>query len=275
MQTSPILVIGATGKTGSRVANLLDAAGHSVRRASRGSDTPFDWEEPGTWAPALGGVSAAYITYYPDMAFPGAADRIQALTEMAAQAGVGRLVLLAGRGEPRAEACEDIVRRSGIDYTLVRAAWFAQNFSEGFLFDAAMDGMIALPAGDVAEPFVDIDDVAEVVAAALTGDGHAGQVYDVTGPQLLTFHAAAAMLGAAMGREVGYAPIGFDMFHEALTGLEGPEVADVFTEVCRQIFDGRNARLGDGVQRALGRPARDFASYCTKAAAAGAWAKAA
>ena len=139
MQSSPILVIGATGKTGSRVADLLDAAGHNVRRASRSSETPFDWEDTETWAPALADVSAVYITYYPDLAFPGVPEKFQVLTEMAAAAGVGRLVMLAGRGEPRAEACEDVVRNSGIDYTLVRAAWFAQKLLRG-LFVRLRDG---------------------------------------------------------------------------------------------------------------------------------------
>jgi uncharacterized protein YbjT (DUF2867 family) len=275
MQSSPILVIGATGKTGSRVADLLDAAGHNVRRASRSSETPFDWEDTKTWAPALAGVSAVYITYYPDLAFPGVPEKFQVLTEMAAAAGVGRLVMLAGRGEPRAEACEDVVRNSGIDYTLVRAAWFAQNFSEGFLYDSVMEGMLALPAGTVGEPFVDLDDVAEVVVAALTDPRHAGQVYELTGPRLLTFDDAAAELSRSSGMSLTYQPITSEDFHAGLIDLAGPVMADVFTEVCRQIFDGRNAMLGDGVERALGRPARDFADYCTRAAAEGAWAKAA
>ena len=181
MQNSPILVIGASGKTGRRVADLLEAGGHLVRRASRSSETPFDWDDPRSWPTALAGVSAMYITYYPDLAFPDVPEKIEMLTKMAADAGVQRLVMLAGRGEPRAQVCEDIVRQSGLDYTLVRAAWFAQNFSEGFLYDAVMDGTLYLPAGAVAEPFVDIDDVAEVVAAALTdqSQNHVGQEYDV------------------------------------------------------------------------------------------------
>lgn len=275
MQSSPILVIGATGKTGSRVANLLDAAGHNVRRASRSSETPFDWENTETWAPALAGVSAAYITYYPDLAFPGVPEKFKMLTELAAAAGVERLVMLAGRGEPRAEACEDVVRNSGVDYTLIRAAWFAQNFSEGFLYDSVMDGMLAMPAGSVGEPFVDLDDVAEVVVAALTEPGHAGQTYDVTGPRLLTFGDAAAEINWSTGRDLTYQPISSEDFHGALIDLAGELMADVFTEVCRQIFDGRNENLGDGVERVLGRQPRDFADFCTRVATEGAWVKAA
>lgn len=181
MQASPILVIGATGKTGRRVADLLEVAGHSVRRASRQSQTPFDWHNRETWLPALAGTRAVYITYFPDLACPDAPDDIEALTEAALAASVGRLVLLSGRGETHARVCEDIVRRSGLDYTLVRASWFAQNFSEGYLHASVQDGALALPAGNVAEPIVDIDDIAEVVAVALTDARHSLQEYDVTG----------------------------------------------------------------------------------------------
>ncbi|MXQ09559.1 NAD(P)H-binding protein [Alphaproteobacteria bacterium GH1-50] len=275
MQKSPILVIGASGKTGSRVANLLEAAGHEVRRASRSSATLFDWERPETWSDALKGASAVYINYYPDLAFPGVPEKIRMLTETAVDAGVKKLVFLAGRGEPVAEASEDIVRKSGLDYTLVRAAWFAQNFSEGFLYDSVREGVLALPAGDVKEPFVDIDDVAEVVAASLTDPRHSRQEYEVTGPRLLSFADASAELARVAGRFVTYHPISFEQFHAALVDLEDQLLADVFTEVCRQIFDGRNARLGDGVQRALGREPRDFADFCDRAAAEGVWSAAA
>jgi uncharacterized protein YbjT (DUF2867 family) len=172
MQKHPILVIGASGKTGRRVASRLEAAGHVVRRSSRQSQHPFDWEKQSTWAPALAGTSAAYITFFPDLAFPGAPEKIKALTDFAAAAGVGRLVLLSGRGETHAQTCEGIVRTCGLDYTLVRASWFAQNFSEGYLHGPVMEGVLAMPAGDVAEPFVDIDDIAEVVVAALTDPRH-------------------------------------------------------------------------------------------------------
>lgn len=275
MQTSPILVIGATGKTGRRVADRLEAAGHPVRRAARHTQTPFDWDDPATWGPALQGMRAAYITYFPDLAFPTAPEKIAALTRAAAETGTEKLVLLSGRGETHAQTCEDILRRSGLDYTLVRASWFAQNFSEGYLHGQVMEGTIALPAGNVAEPLVDIDDIAEVAVAALTDARHANQEYDITGPHLLTFHEVAAELGRATGRPVRYQPISLEQFHELATGMGGTMLADVFTEVCREVFDGRNATLGDGVERGLGRPPRSFADFCTSTAATGVWAKAA
>lgn len=274
-QKQPILVIGATGKTGSRVARSLAALGYDVRRGSRSADIPFDWEAPETWPMALAGVSAAYVTYFPDLAFPGAAEKIEALTKIALAAGVGRLVLLSGRGESHAQACEQIVRDSGLDFTLIRASWFAQNFSEGYLHEPVMQGVVALPADQVREPIVDVDDIADVAVAALTEPGHSGQLYEVTGPRLLRFDEAAAELGAAIGRPVSFVSLTLDQFHEAMTGIGGPMIADVFTEICRETLDGRNESLGDGVQRALGRAPRDFADFCIKAAAGGTWAAAA
>ncbi|MEJ2394794.1 MAG: NAD(P)H-binding protein [Candidatus Thiodiazotropha sp.] len=271
MQQAPILVIGSTGKSGRRIAEKLVASGYPVRHGSRQSTTPFDWERPETWSAALAGVSAVYVSYFPDLAFPGAAEKIEALTRSAAAAGVDRLVLLSGRGEFHAQRCEEIVRHSGLAYTLVRAAWFAQNFSEGYLRDPVLDGMIALPAGDVREPIVDVDDIADVAVAALTEEGHAGQLYEVTGPRLLSFAQAAEELSQAMGQEISYHPITLDEFHAAMLEIGGQIVADVFTDICREVLDGRNASLGDGVQRALGREPRDFSDFCHSAKVAGAW----
>lgn len=267
----PILVVGATGKTGSRVARLLADQGRNVRPVSRGSDIPFDWDKPAGWAAALAGAKAAYVTFFPDLAFPGAAEKIKAFTELATKTGLRKLVLLSGRGESHAKVCEGIVHDSGLNYTLVRCAWFAQNFSEGYLRDPVLQGMIALPAGQVREPIVDVDDIAEVVVAALTDDRHNGQLYEVTGPGLLSFEQAANDLTKATGRAISFAPITLEQFHAGMMEIAGPMIADVFTGICRETLDGRNESLGDGVQRALGRDPRDFAAFCRDAAATGAW----
>jgi len=276
MQTQPILVIGASGKTGRRIVTSLSARGYDVRPGTRSAAIPFDWDDEATWAPALDDISAAYVSYFPDLAFPGAAEKIEALSTLARKIGIRRLVLLSGRGETQAKRCEDIVAASGVDYTLVRCSWFAQNFSEGYLRDPVLGGAIALPAGDVREPIVDVDDIADVAVAALTDmDRHSGELYEITGPHLLHFSEAAAELAAASGHPVQYVPITLGEFHAAMTEIGGAFIADVFTHVCEEALDGRNEWLGDGVERALGRAPRDFAQYATDAARAGAWSAAA
>lgn len=275
MQDQPILVIGAKGKTGSRVAKSLEAKGHAVRRGSRSSATPFDWEAPETWAPALRGARAAYVTYFPDLAFPGAVDKLESLVDTAKDAGVGHLVLLSGRGEHHAREGEEVVRKSSVDFTLVRAAWFAQNFSEGYLRDPILAGVLPMPGGDIAEPIIDIDDIADVAVAALTEDGHRGRLYEVTGPRLMTFADMARELSEATGRPIRHIPIGFADFRANIAQSGGDFVADVFTAIARETLDGRNAHTTDGVMQALGRPPRDFADFARGAARAGAWSSAA
>ncbi|MGK7752085.1 MULTISPECIES: NAD(P)H-binding protein [unclassified Roseovarius] len=275
MQDHPILVIGATGKTGHRVASRLEARGLPVRRGARRSATPFDWEAPETWASALRGVRAAYVTYFPDLAFPGALEKLESLCETARDVEVEHLVLLSGRGEHHARLGEDVVRSSGLDFTIVRAAWFAQNFSEGYLRDPVLAGVLPMPGGDVAEPIIDIDDIADVVVTALTEDGHRGELYEVTGPRLMSFADMAAELSRATGREIRHIPISFEEFHGNIAEAGGPFVADVFTAIARETLDGRNAHTTDGVTRALGRVPRDFADFARDAARTGAWTSAA
>lgn len=271
MQDRPILVIGATGKTGVRVAAKLEAKGLSVRRGSRSSATPFDWQAPVTWAPALSGARAAYITYFPDLAFPGAVEKLESLVETAKDTGVEHLVLLSGRGEHHARLGEEVVRTSGVDFTIVRAAWFAQNFSEGYLRDPILAGVLPMPGGEIAEPIIDIEDIADVAVAALTQDGHKGKLYEVTGPRLMTFAEMADVLGQATGRPIQHIPISFEDFRANLAASGGDFVANVFTAIARETLDGRNAHTTDGVMQALGRAPRDFAEYAAEAAKSGAW----
>ncbi|ANT62877.1 NmrA family transcriptional regulator (plasmid) [Salipiger sp. CCB-MM3] len=275
MQTKPILVLGATGKTGSRIADRLEARSLPVRRGSRYAELPFDWSEPETWRPNLKDAGAVYISYYPDIAVPGAVETVSAFVEQARAAGVGKLVLLTGRGEHHAQRAEDVVRNSGVPFTIVRAAWFAQNFSEGALHAPILAGVLPMPGGDVLEPIVDVDDIADVAVAALSDDGHDGQLYEVTGPRLLSFAEMASALSAASGQPIAYVPISFEEFHGALKKDQGDMVADVLTGIARETLDGRNAHLADGVQRALGRAPRDFTIFADAAAREGAWAVAA
>lgn len=269
--TRSTLVLGASGKTGRRVVDRLTAAGHTVRAASRSGKTRFDWQDQATWAPALVGVDAVYITYYPDLAFPGAADVVGSFADLAVAKGVRRLVLLSGRGEEGARRAEVRVQSSGADWTIVRCAFFNQNFSETFA-DAVRYGTLAMPGGDTAEPFLDADDIADVVFAALTDDRHIGQLYELTGPRLLTLAEAAAELGSAMGRELRYLAVTPTEYAAELVthGLPEEEAVPI-SELIAEVLDGRNSYLTDGVQRALGRPPRDFADYARDTAATGVW----
>ena len=269
--SQPILVIGATGKTGARVAARLEALGHPVRRASRSAAIPFDWENPATWPAVLDGVAAAYVTYFPDLAFPGAVEKVEALAAAARKAGIGKLVLLSGRGEHHARLGEEAVRASGVPFTLVRAAWFAQNFSEGYLRGPILAGVLPMPGGDIREPIIDIADIADVVVAALTEDGHTGKLYEVTGPRLMSFAQMAEALSQALGRPIVHQPITFEDFHAGIERVGGEFVANVFTAIARETLDGRNAHVTDGVEEALGRQPRDFVAFAEDAAKAGAW----
>ncbi|MCB7137645.1 NmrA family transcriptional regulator [Cellulosimicrobium marinum] len=271
----PVLVLGATGKSGRRVADRLDGLDVPVRRASRSGapgTVPFAWDDESTWRPALDGAQAVYVAYAPDLAVPGAPETVTRLAALAHDVGVRRLVLLSGRGEVEAQRAEAAVAAVFPGRVVVRCAFFAQNVSESFLLDAVLDGTIALPVGDVAEPFVDLEDVAEVAVAALTDDAHAGQVYELTGPRLLTFADLAAEITAASGHEVAFVPIALDEFTAGLTaaGLPGDTV-DLLRYLFTEVLDGRGAHVSDGVHRALGREPRDVAEFARREA--GAWSR--
>ncbi|WP_074316590.1 NAD(P)H-binding protein [Micromonospora cremea] len=269
----PILVLGGTGKTGRRVADRLTALGRPVRVGSRSGEPRFDWTDQSTWAGVLEGVGSVYLVYYPDLAAPDAPATIRAFVEQAVAGGVERIVLLSGRGEEAAQLCEQVVQRSGAEWTILRASWFSQNFSEDFLVDSVRGDEIVLPAGDVGEPFVDADDIAEIAVAALTEAGHVGEVYELTGPRLLTFAEATDEIAKAVGRPITYQSVSPQEYAEVMARYQVPaELVAVLTDLFGKVLDGRNAHLTDGVQRALGRRPRDFADYARDAAATGVWA---
>ncbi|MDG9726681.1 NmrA family NAD(P)-binding protein [Streptomyces sp. DH41] len=269
-----VVVTGASGRTGRRVAEAARAAGLTVRAASRA--TGFDWRSPSTWADVLRGADAAYLAYPTDVGAPDAAEAVGALAREAAGCGVRRLVLLSARGEEQARPTEEALAGAGMDWTVVRAAWFAQNFSEGPLVEELRQrGELVFPAGDRArEPFVDLRDVADVVVAALTsGDRYAGRVLEVSGPRLLTFGEAVAEIARETGRPLTYRAVSPREYGENLAGFGVPEEEVAFlVELFGDLLDGRNARLSDGVRQVLGRAPRDFGDFVREGAAAGAWA---
>lgn len=267
-----ILVLGGTGKTGSRVVEHLEKANQPVRVGSRSAQPGFDWDDSDTWEPALDNVRAVYIAFYPDLAIPGTSAIMQRFVDTAVKSKVQRLVLLSGRGEEEARHCEQIVMNSGLEWTIIRASWFSQNFSEGAFLESILAGHVALPAGDTGEPFVDADDIAAIAAKALTEEGHQGQLYEVTGTRLLTFKEAIAAIAGATGRDITYEQIPMEAYASVLKEYQLPEqVIWLITYLFTEVLDGRNAVLTDGVQKALGRQPTDFSEYVRKTALTGVW----
>ena len=272
MTQSPILIIGKNGKTGSRVNAHLQALGYATRPVSRSTNPAFDWDNPATWQAAIEGTSAAYITYQPDLALPRAESAIKAFVKVAVEAGLKHLVLLSGRGEEGAQRAEEIVKASGLSWNIVRASWFYQNFSESFMLEDILAGELVLPAGDTVEPFVDADDIADVVVAALTEPGHHNKLYEVTGPQALTFAQCINEISGALGRHIKYTSIPVDAYINALRDTDAPEDLQwLLHELFTVVFDGRNSKPMSGIEEALGRPPTDFKTYVQKTIASGVW----
>ncbi|MGC0053432.1 NAD(P)H-binding protein [Brucella pituitosa] len=266
------LVIGATGKTGRRVAEKLRGKGLSVRAVSRSTGIVFDWNNQSTWAAALDGITSAYVTYQPDLALPGAVDVIRAFLSTAKKAGVNHVVLLSGRGEEEAEAAEQVLQTSGLDWTVLRASWFMQNFSENYMRDELLLGSLTLPVGPTKEPFIDADDIADVAVAALTETGHRNKLYELTGSELFSFSEAISEIAKATGKELSFNPVSFADYETALREQALPEdVITLLRYLFTELFDGRNASVAHGVQEALGRKPRRFADFTRKAAIEGTW----
>ncbi|WP_309104068.1 NmrA family NAD(P)-binding protein [Microbacterium sp.] len=268
----PTVVLGGTGKTGRRLVEHLRAEGVAVRPVGRSTSLPFDWADRSTWDAAISGSRAAYIAYSPDLAVPGSGDDIAELLTRLEGAGIEHATLLSGRGEPEAQDAEEALQRSSLSWSVVRASWFFQNFSESYLRDPILEGTLYLPAVSAAEPFIDADDIAAVAAATLLDNRHAGEVYEVTGPELLTFDQIAEQLSSALGRRISYVPISREEYATAARAEGVPEpVVWLLDYLFRVVLDGRNESLADGVQRALGREPRRFADFARAHAAAGTW----
>ena len=268
-----VLVIGGTGKTGRRVVEGLNQLGHNVSVASRRSNPVFDWDDPSTYSSALKGMDRAYIVYYPDLAVPGAKEAITSLTEAALKAGLEKVVLLSGKGETEAEACEQIVANSGLNYTLVRASWFNQNFSEGAFRDFVLSGHVALPMAEVEIPFVDVDDIADVVTKVLVDDAYNGQTITVTGPRKMTFGEVVETMANGIGRHIQYQPITIEEFKE---GMKAAGLPDSYVWLFGYLFkevlgNADNQTVSNDVERVLGRKATDFKEYVDKTVPTGVW----
>lgn len=270
------LVLGATGKTGRRIAARLRLHGTPVRAASRSSRVRFDWSEPDGWNTALRDVDVAYVVPPP---VPGPMHEFVVRAEAA---GVRRLVLLSGRGADgwgdsafgqHMRSAEEAVRGSSLGWTVLRASNFAQNFDEDVFHAPLVAGTLALPAGEVPEPFIDVEDLADAAVAVMTeGDRHAGRVYELSGPRSLTFAEAVELISRASGRALAYRRITRDEYTSSLVGQglsehEADDIAAMFV----LMESGLIAGTTDDLASVLGRAPRTFEDYVVRAAASGAW----
>ncbi|MEM8897885.1 MAG: NmrA family NAD(P)-binding protein [Bacteroidota bacterium] len=267
------LVIGGTGKTGRKVVEGLQKAGQSVRIGSRGATPSFQWGDPSTWSAVLEGIDRMYVVYYPDLAVPGAYEAILGLMEEAKKAGVEKVVLLSGKGETEAERCEQVVAISGMNYTLVRASWFSQNFSEYFFLDPILSGHVALPMSDAQIPFVDTTDIADVVVEALQDDAHNGKTYEITGPETLNFEEAIKIIGESSGREIAFQSITLE---EYTAGMKAAGVPDDVVWLISYLFQhvltkAENQYVSNDIEKVLGRKAISFKEFAYKTGRTGVW----
>lgn len=275
MSETPILVLGGTGKTGRRVAHQLAEHGRSAKIASRSGGQHFDWQDESTWAPAVDGVEAAYLV---DSQGEDAAQLLAEFARLAARKGVKRLVLLSARMWEQWEdesifATERAVQDSGAGWTVLRPTWFAQNFSEdAFWSDAVIGGEVVLPTWNGLEPFIDAEDIAAVVVAALTEDGHDGATYALSGPRLMTFGDCVEEIAKAAGRDIRQVTASGLEYVEHLVGRGYPrDYAEFANQLFYTIREGRSAYLSDGVQRVLDREPRDFSAYVAATVPTGVW----
>ncbi|MCU7851980.1 MAG: NmrA family transcriptional regulator [Candidatus Thiodiazotropha sp. (ex Monitilora ramsayi)] len=272
MNPSPILIISKNGKVGHRVDERLQALGCTTRGVSRSTTPSFDWKRPETWRSAMQGTRAAYVAYQPDLAVPQAESDIRTFVEIAREVGLEHIVLLSGRGEAGAQRAEEVVKSSGLSWNIVRASWFFQNFSESFMLDGILAGELILPAGDMLEPFIDVDDIADVVVAALIQPGYRNRLFEVSGPRAMTFGQCMAEISEALGRPVKYTQVPVDAYISALNEQGVPdEMQWLLRELFTVVLDGRNSQVMSGVEEVLGRPATDFKSYIQKVIGTGVW----
>ena len=272
MTDGKIVIIGANGKTGSRVEARLKAAGRLTLGVSRSTTPAFDWVDPSTWRAVLEGAKGAYLTYHPDLSVPEAEGHVRMFCDVARDVGLEHVVLLSGRGEEGATRAEQVLRESSLTWNVMQASWFAQNFSENFMLDGIIAGELVLPAGTSREPFIDIDDIADVAVAAFMEPGLHNRLFEVTGPRAMTFAECVDEISAAAGYPVRLIELPLDDYVQALRDQDLPEyLVELLRELFTDLFDGRNAHTAEGVREALGRPATDFSEYARKTAALGAW----
>jgi uncharacterized protein YbjT (DUF2867 family) len=272
--TNQVLVLGATGKTGSRVAERLSAHEVSVRTAARsGADARFDWDNQATWEQTLRGATGLYLVS-PILRIDFA-GLVGWFLDQAERAGVRHVTYLSAYGMEHAPAAValravelDLAARGSLASTVIRPAWFMEDFSETFL--QPVNDEIVVPAGDGTEAFVSVEDIAAVAAVTLTEpETHAGRAYAPTGPQALTIAEAAAMISAAAGRTITYRDTDREQWIAAMvtTGIPA-EYAAVLRPLTATVASGNGARPNGDVLEVTGTAPVTFAEFAARTAPA-------
>ncbi|MEV0438514.1 NAD(P)H-binding protein [Streptomyces spectabilis] len=271
-----VLVTGATGTTGSRVAARLSGLGHTVRAASRRAGAGpgrvgFDWYDPDTHAEALRGADRVYLV--PPVAEPEPAAVMGPFLERARAAGVTRVVLLGSSaieaGGPGAGRVHQLLADGGPfdQWAVLRPSWFMQNFTGDHPHATGIrdEGVLTTATGDGRVGFVDADDIAAVAARALTDPVAPGPDLVVTGPEALTYAEVAAVVTRVTGRAVRHRAVSPDALAARLTGLGMPAAfARLLAALDDGISGGAQDRVTDTVERVTGAAPRSFAEMYAK-----------
>ena len=271
---STILLLGGTGKTARRIAPRLRAAGATVRTAARnGADVRFDWHDPATYDAALHGADVVY--FVPPALDLGYGPLARQFFDRAEAAGVRHITLLSARGvefappEQAHRATElELGRRTAFTHSILRPGWFMQDFDE-YIFQPsiAADGEIVAPTGEGAEPFIHVEDIADVATITLL-ERRAGE-FTLSGPQALTFAEVAERITRVAGREVTH--VDPPVAEWVAAAQVPPDYAALLGMLFDQIRAGTLASLTDDVERVTGHAPRSFDDYLADPAVAAAW----
>jgi uncharacterized protein YbjT (DUF2867 family) len=278
-----ILVTGATGTIGSSTVKALKAQGARFKVGTRSPDklqgqgvetVLFDWDKPETFAPALQGVEKLFLL---TPISEKQVEYTQSLVDAAKKAGVKHIVKLSVMGveaEPGIalgrlhRASEKAIQDSGIAWTMLRPTFFMENFFNYYGADPKKDSTVYNPHGQGKAVWVDGRDVGEVAAAVLTGQGHEGKAYDLTGPEALGDAEALALLGEALGHKYTYVDVPEEGARKAMLDMQMPAwLVDGFMELNRLIKNNWVATPASGVKDVLGRAPRSFKEYAKDCAA--------
>jgi uncharacterized protein YbjT (DUF2867 family) len=269
------LVLGGTGRTGSRVAKNLIERGLSARTAARGdADVRFDWDDRTTHGPALSGVDSVYLVT-PVMRVDFA-PQVSDFLDLAQAAGVRHVTYLSAYGVDQLppdwaiRSVElDLLSRTGLTHSILRPAWVMQNFTDDHL--PLVEGLITVPTGDGTEAFVDAEDIATVAAETLANPGaHAGAQYAPTGPEALTVADVAKVIGDVLGRPVKHN----DMDREAwisgavASGFVPAEYGEMLRWLTGTIASGNGSRPTEDVRKVTGAPPTSVADFAKRNAQA-------